>query len=179
MGELCHIRPVLVEQDRMEDRFIEGEGLDCTEISRPLDRHMVPGIYQHLAEQVEALLGAVGDQDLVRRYYEPETFFVPVRDVTPERQVSFRSRVLECGTSVLCQDRSSCPGNAIDIDKPRVRESPGKGDDLWVFGYLEDLTDERFWRLCHPRCKPVLPAGTGAGTGCRRCLLTHGSPDVI
>ena len=50
-----------------EARLVRREGLQRAEVGRRLDRDAAAGVDQHLADQVEALLRAGGDQHLRRR----------------------------------------------------------------------------------------------------------------
>ena len=61
------IQAVFIQVNRVKNRLIEREGLDCTEISRAFDCDMITGIYEHLASQVKTLLRSVRDQDFIGR----------------------------------------------------------------------------------------------------------------
>ena len=66
MVEGGNLRAPGIEGDRVEERFIQGECLDRSQVSRALYCHMVPGANQDFADKVKALLRPVGDQDLIR-----------------------------------------------------------------------------------------------------------------
>ncbi len=56
----------------------------------------------------------------------PSQFFIPVRDILAERQVSFGCRILENTSPILFQHSCSSLPDPFNIDERRVREPSGK-----------------------------------------------------
>ena len=117
--EDCEVRAVILKGHRVDDRLIEREGLDGTEIPRAFHSHVVTGIQEYLCEEVKALLRAVYDLDLICSGGNTETEPISFRDKFPEREIPVRSGVLKRCMSILLHNLAGCFINPCSIDEVR------------------------------------------------------------
>lgn len=156
----CSVRAVIVEGDRVEHWFVQGECLDRSQVPGTLDGDMVSGADQDFAGEVEALLRAVGDEDLVRRYREAQPLLIPVGNELPEREIPFRGGILQCRPPVLLQHSNRGSADPLHIDQGGTGETANKRDGLPPPGQLEDLADKGAWCFVHAGCKGIPETGT-------------------
>jgi hypothetical protein len=79
------------------------------------------------------LRGHCTRKDFIGRDRQSEPFFIPVRDILAEREVSLGCRILECISSFLLQHSCRSLPDPVDIDKRRVREPPGRKEMISGF----------------------------------------------
>jgi len=123
------VRAVIIQRYRMDDRLVQGECLDRTEIPGPFHPEMVARVEEDLCHKIQALLGPVHDLDLVSLCGDPEAAPVPVGDVLPERQVPVSRAVLEGHPPLLFDHLAGRPGEPVGVNEPGGGEPPGKRDD--------------------------------------------------
>jgi hypothetical protein len=59
-----HAHAALVERHALHPRLVRGERLKSTDVGGPFGDHDVAGVEEDLRQEVEALLGARGDDDV-------------------------------------------------------------------------------------------------------------------
>jgi len=82
-------------------------GLECTQKCRLLNGHVIARIDEDLAKEIQGLLGAVRDQDLIRVNVEP-VLGHHLRDQLAQRLIAFGRAVLKRRGSVFVQDLLRC-----------------------------------------------------------------------
>jgi len=159
-GQVLEHRAVIHQLHGAPVRPEEGKGLDGPEIAGPLDGHGRPALDEHLADHVQALLGARGDEDVLGVHGKALLLGVALGDQGPQLGVALGGGVLQGGAALFAQDRGRGLGHLLHGEEGRIGQAPGKGDDRRVGRDLEDFADERGMHAVH-----------AAGE-----LRTHGEP---
>ncbi len=134
----------------MKLRLEHGKGLDRSQVAGALDGQAVPPVEEYLPDQVEPLLRAIGDQDLLRVYCQPPVLQIPVGQVLPERQETLSGAVLQDAVAAFGEHLDGGLPDLLDGEELGIGQSPGKGDHLGVDRNFEDLPDKGFLHLSHP-----------------------------
>ena len=137
------IQSLFPEGDGLEVRLIDGERLDGTQVARLFDDQILPLVHQHLAQQIQRLLGAAGDEDVVRVDLHAVAAQVAVGDVLAQRGEPFGSGVLQRRGALLVQHVLAGLLDGLDREQMRIGQAAGEGDDLRIGGDFEDFTDKR------------------------------------
>ena len=89
------IDPVLFQRHADQPRAEGFDGIERAHKTGRLAQHHVARVAQHFSHQLDGLLGAAGDQELVERPPDP-VFLLQVRfEALPQRAVAFGCAVLE------------------------------------------------------------------------------------
>ena len=167
------LQPLLVGGDRNELRLEQRERLQRAEIRRRLDQHAAAGIDQRLAEQIERLLRARGDQHVLR-IDARRLRRVALRNPFAQLHVAFSRAVLQCRRRVVREHFDRLRAQPLDRKRVRRRQAAGERNDFRPLGDFQDLADGGAGQLLRPlRQRPrhnvsnltgVQPADCTAGT---------------
>ncbi len=116
-GQVVHQRAFVVARHAVHVGLHGREGLQGAEVGRGFHQHAASRVDEHLGHQVQALLRAGGDQDLVGRHVPGQE----IRHGLAQRQVALARGVLQRGGSVVAQHRRAGLREVID------REGLGEG----------------------------------------------------
>ena len=116
-----------------------GKRLQRTEVGGCLHQHTATGVDQHLGHQVQTLLRAGGDQDLLRIYRPGQAGCHHLY----QRAETFAGGVLQRCLGVIAQYRGT-GASKLGYRKGLGRwQATGKTDDAGLFGNLENFTNHR------------------------------------
>jgi len=119
--QLRAVQALLRQRHRPEIRAIERKALDRPDVARPLDHQAVAGIEKDLADEVQRLLRAGGDQHLVGRNLDPVPLPVARRDPLAQRRKTLGGRILERVWTALGQDVRRGLGHGLNRKGFRMR----------------------------------------------------------
>lgn len=136
------IQPLFRQGDGLEIRLIDGERLDGAKVARLFDDEILPLVHQHLAQQIQRLLGAAGDEDVVRIDGHAVTAQVAVGDELAQRGKALGGGILQRGGSLLAQHVLARLLDGLDREQMGVGQAAGEGDDLRIGGNFEDFADK-------------------------------------
>ena len=104
-----------------------AEDLHCARVRRLLDRDEVARVEQRARDQIEALLRAVDDQDVLGARLEAEAQQV-AREVLAQRRVAGRRIVLQELAPLLANDAVEHAAERVGREERAVRHAAGEGD---------------------------------------------------
>ena len=146
--------PFRVAVETGEGRLVGHEGLQRAQVGGRLDRHRRAGVDQHLADQVEPLLRAGGDQDLIGRDGQAG-LAEPGGDPFAQRQEALAGGVLQRLAAADAQYRVAGGLERLHREGVRRRQAAGHRAHPWPLGHLQNLPDDRRAHPCRPlRCRP-------------------------
>ena len=125
--EPVRARAVLPEGDGREPCAERAKHLHRSRVGRLLDGDHVARVEQGARDQVEALLGAVDDEDVVGPGLHAEAEQVP-REEPAERRVTGGGVVLEQLLALLADDRVQHPAERVRREHRAVRHAAGERD---------------------------------------------------
>src|SRR5438046_895811 len=126
--EYVHARPGGVPRHGQGLGAERAEHLEGARVRGLLDRDRVTRIEQRAGDQVEALLRAVDDQDVVGPRLEPEAQEVR-REILPERRVAARRVVLEQRRTVLADHVVQHAAERLGRAEAAVGHAAGAADE--------------------------------------------------
>src|SRR6266540_5223706 len=103
--EPVDLEPLVVDGNGDEPGLVGGEGLDGSEEGRGLGEDEIAGIQEEPADEVEGLLRARGDEDVVRRDPDAVTRHV-THEQLPQGQIPFGGAVLQGRGPMLLEDEA-------------------------------------------------------------------------
>ena len=118
--QLVDDQPLVVDPDRHHPGAVRREHVARQRVAGLLDRHHVAGGDEHPGDEVEGLLGAVGDQHLVGRGRHAPREGELARDRLTQRQVAGRVGVDPEVVSTHPQLRGHQPPPGVEREQPRV-----------------------------------------------------------
>ncbi len=121
--------------------FVGLEGLEGAEVGGVLDEDGVAGIEEDFGDEIEALLGAVGDEYLVRGDFQPDGFGEVGADPLAQGKVALGDVVLEGGWAVFGEERLGGAGGCFDGKQLGRGQAASEGDDIGGAGDFEDFAD--------------------------------------
>ena len=145
------IQPLFTQGNGLEGRLIDGEGLDGAEIARLLDDEILPLVDQHLAQQIQRLLGAAGDEDVVRIDLHAVAGQIAVGDVLAQRAkpsvAAYCRAAAPCSRSTSWQAWSmALTGNRCGLGRPPAKEMiSGLAATLRISRMKEGSTFSKRW----------------------------------
>ena len=110
----------------------------------------IPRLQERLADQVEALLGAVGDQDVRWVGRQAVLGAVSICYVLAQGQIALGGGVLKGAGAIFGQHLPGRLGDLPYREEGRIGDTPGEGDDRRILGHGEYLGDERSVDPAHP-----------------------------
>src|ERR1039457_6709731 len=136
--ELVGIDPILVRGDAANFGFVAAKAVDGPEVRRRLDGGDVAGIEHRRGEEAEGVDGAAGDHQLARSGTPPLSLGEAVGERAAKPRQAGGWGVLECDRRVAAEQRHRQISEHRDRERLRVRQAPGKGDEVSPTGELED-----------------------------------------
>ncbi len=136
------IQPFFTEGDGLEGRLIDGKRLDGTKIARLLDDEVLLLVDQYLAQQIQRLLGAAGDEDVVRVDLHAVAAQIAVGNVLAQRSEALGGGILQGGGTLLAQHVLAGLVDGLDREQVRVGQTASEGDDLRIGGNFKDFADK-------------------------------------
>src|ERR1017187_1156508 len=133
---------VFVDRDGNIFRAVHVESLQRAEISRRFHQHAISGIDKQLADQVERLLRAGSDQDVLHLRLDPVARHV-VRNQFAQGRVTLRFPVLQGGSCLLGQYLVAGFFKALDGKHIGSGQAAAKGDHSRFLDDLQQLADLR------------------------------------
>jgi hypothetical protein len=138
--EHIHLHAVGIDRRTDDIGAVEPETLDRRQEGRGLHDHLVAGGNHRLADEVQRLLAAGGDDQPVGRnggsLGPHET-----ADACAQRLVTFGGAILQHRARVAGQHRIGRHPDALGVKQRRIGETTGKADDARLAQQLEQLTD--------------------------------------
>ncbi len=134
------------------DGLMGAEGLQRPEIGRPRHQHHVAGREEQAADEVERLLRARGDEDVVdgagdaaRRHR--------LHEEPAQRRIALARRVLQRDrrTSRIAEDALGGRSDGGAREESGIGDAAGEGHDAGIVEQLEQLADRRTLRLPQAR----------------------------
>jgi hypothetical protein len=120
--------------------LVGREGLQRAEVGGRLHRDAAAGINQHLADEVEPLLRAGGDEHLLR--VDRHALFGQVRcDPFAQRRIAFAGGVLQRLARGVAQHAGGGFAHRFDREGVGRGQAAGQRDDAGALGDLQDLAD--------------------------------------
>ncbi|MPL96396.1 hypothetical protein SDC9_42574 [bioreactor metagenome] len=136
-------------------RLIGVEGAKRAQIGRPADKCGVVRVDEQLAEVIERLLRARGDQHVLGRAGDAQRRHV-ADDPAAQRQIALGLRILQRGARRLGRDGAGHGARkGLAREQRRVGDAAGKGNDLGLVQKLEQLADLRGLHSFGPRGKKI------------------------
>ena len=128
----------------METGLIEGKCLNGSEIARLLDDQVVSRVEEGFAKQIESLLRAGGDEDILDRNIEPLLSDIAVGDELAQAEITFGVGVLQYLVASLLEDIVGRLLQAFDRKELTVGQAASKRNDRIVDGDFKDFPNEGF-----------------------------------
>ena len=122
---------------------IQTKALDRGQESRAFDNHFVTGADQGFAQQVQRLLAARGDDQILRLKRMNALALHEGRQFLTKWVKTLRGTVLQGCTRLFAQGLLTGFTNALDIKQGAVGEAACKADDAGLAQELEQLPDGR------------------------------------
>ncbi|OQA38150.1 MAG: hypothetical protein BWY52_03295 [Chloroflexi bacterium ADurb.Bin325] len=135
-------QPVVVLRHRDIVGLVGVPRLQRAQIGRLLYQHPVAGVDQHLADQIQRLLSAAGDQHVARLGPDAVAGHA-VADEAAQGRVALGRPVLQGGRAVRVQQAT---GRGLALgqgEQLRRGQAAGKRDDIGLLGELQQLADDR------------------------------------
>ncbi len=126
---------VFVDRDGYIFRAINVERLQRAEISRRFHQHAIPGIDKQLADQVECLLRAGSDQDVLHLRLDLVARHV-VRNQFAQRPVTLGFPVLQGGSRLLGKHLVAGFLKSLDGENIGGRQAAAEGNHSGFLGEL-------------------------------------------
>ena len=120
---------------------IEAKALDGGQKRRAFHDHLVTGTDQGLAQQVQRLLAAGGDDEVLGCHALRALAGHELAELLTQRLVALGGAVLQRGAGLLVQRCIAGSADAVYIEHGAVGKPPGKADDAGLAQQLEELTD--------------------------------------
>ncbi len=136
------IQTLFFKGDRLEGGLVDRKGLNSAKVTRLFDDEILPLIDQHLAQQIQRLLGAAGDQDVVRIDLHAVAGQIAVGNILAQRGEAFGRRILQGGSPLFAQHILTGLIDRLDRKQVGIGQATGEGDDLRIGGNFEDFTDK-------------------------------------
>ena len=152
-------------------RAIQAKTIDRGQKRRAFDNHFVARVDQDLAQQVQSLLAAGGDDELLSAQIGHALVRHQCDQLFTQRAVALGCAVLQSRTRVLLQRGQRGLAYAIDIKQCAIRKAARKADDAGLAQQLEQFADGRGLDV-------VKPVGIrqGGGSGHLRYLQGWSKP---
>ena len=140
MLHLIHDHAILIEAHSVEARLISIPSLDRSQVGGTAGEHEVTGVNENLANQVQGLLGAIGQQDVAG--HGRDAILVHCGgQVFLERSIPLSGAVLQCLGAVLVDDVTAGFLDLAQREEVRGRQTTGEGDDVRLLGQFEQFAD--------------------------------------
>ena len=133
-----HVQTVPIQGDGQHLGVIQVEGLQSRQIAGGLHHDLVARVDHHGGEHVQRLLGAVGDDDVLRRKVQIHHLLIPLTDVAAQRLVALGAAVLQGADAALLEHLVRRLVHLADGEGHGVGQAAGKGDDAGVCGRPQD-----------------------------------------
>ena len=133
-------QPVVVERDVDHVRLVGAEHAEGAHVGRRLRHDHVTGIDEDLRDEVEGLLRAGGDDDVVGVRVDGVVAH-HLDDLLAHEDLALAGTVLECLRAVLPHDPGGELGEVVQRERVDVGHPPGEGDDLRPRGDGEQRAD--------------------------------------
>ena len=129
-SQLLAVKTVGIDGDGDDHRVKHMEGLQCHQIGGVLDQHLVARVDQRGANHGQGLLGAVGDNDILRLDAVDAHRLIALGDPGAQRGPAGGGAVLQRGHAVLLQHLFGGGLHLGDGEGDGVGKPAGKGDDV-------------------------------------------------
>ena len=121
------VEPARHHRHRQELGAEGAEHLHRARIGRLLDGHEVAGVEERARDEVEALLRAVDDEDLLGAGLEPEAQQVAGQELA-QRRIAARGIVLQQLPPLLADHAVEHPAEGVGGEEPAVRHAARERD---------------------------------------------------
>ena len=138
-GEVFDEGAFVIAGDGHHVRLHRRERLQRAEVGGRFDQDAAARVDHDLADQVERLLRAGGDQDLVGAHVPGQE----VGDRLTQRDIAFAGGVLQGRGTVVVQDGGSGFGELADREGLGRGQATREADDAGLLGHFENFTDHR------------------------------------
>jgi len=154
--------------------------LQRAEVGGSFDNEMIAGIDEDLADEIERLLRAAGDEDVFRFDDDAVARRVP-RDHLAKRAIAFGGAVLKRLGSVFLEQPAGGLLESIHREDVRRGQPAGERDEVRLVGELEEFTDRGTAHALRALRETLCPRGlhvflregvaspTPSGTLCGAC----------
>ncbi len=139
VGEDVDPEAVAVARDAEEVGTAEAQGLDGADVAGVGQRHDVARVDQGPHHELERLLGAVGDDDVVGVGAVAQRVGHP----RPQRGEAGGRRVLEGAGGIVGQHLGGGPGDVLHRERVGGGQAPGQGQHVVALGDGEQVADGR------------------------------------
>ena len=165
--DLVGQHPVVVHRHAGVLGLIGAPRLEGAQVGRPLDEQMIAGIDEDLADEIERLLRAAREEDVVGVDPHAQAAGVP-RDHLAQGPVALGGAVLQRAAAVLFEDPVARLAKLLDGKDLGRRQPTAEGNDVGLLGELQQLADggtahasyplrEAFGPACLHRTPPAAP----------------------
>ena len=128
--ERIAVDAVGVDGDRQDLGVKEVERLQCDQIGRVLDDHLVAGVEHARAHHRQHLLRAVGDDDIVGLHAGNAHRLIALGDPLAQRLIALRAAVLQRHDAVMLEHLVCRLVHLLDREGDRVRKSARERNQL-------------------------------------------------
>ena len=128
-------------------RAVQAEALDGGQEGGAFHNDLVAGADQGLAQQVQRLLAAGRDDEVVGSHVLAALAGHEACKLFAQRSMAFGGAVLQCGASLFGQCGIDGFANALHIEHGRIGEAARKTDDPRFAQQLEEFTDGRSFNV--------------------------------
>ena len=139
--QLIHLHAVAVDGRTDQIGAVKPEALDGGQKGRPLHDGLAARIDQALAQQIERLLAAGGDDQLVGGHIFGALGLHELRQLLAQRLVALGGAVLQRGPGLGGQRLVGGLADAVDVEHRAVRKAACKTDDAGLAQQLEQFAD--------------------------------------
>ena len=133
-----HVQAVAVQGDGQHLGVIQVEGLQGRQITGGLYHDLVARVDHHGGEHIQGLLGAVGDDDVLRLKVQIHHLLIALTDVPAQGFVALGPAVLQGAHAVFLENLVRRLVHFLDGEGHRVGQAAGKGDEVGVCGRPQD-----------------------------------------
>ena len=141
--QAVHLHAVAVDRRADQIGAVQAEALDRREKGRTFDDHLVARVDQRLAQQVQRLLAAGGDDQLLGRQIGHALARHERGQLLAQGVVALGRTVLQRRARLFSQGLIDRGLYALDVKHRAVGETAGEADDAGLAQQLEQFTDGR------------------------------------
>ena len=118
------------------------EGLQGRQIAGRFHHDLVARVDHHGGEHIQRLLGAVGDDDVLRRKVQIHHLLIALADIAAQRLVALGTAVLQGAYAALLEHLVRRLVHFPHGEGHGVGQAAGKGNDVGVCGRPQDAGQE-------------------------------------
>ena len=168
--QLFHDHAVLIGGDGDEVGLILLEGVDRAEIARALEHDVVARVEEELAQEVQALLAAGGDEDVAGIGVDVVLGGDALANLLAQAQVAVGGAVLHGDAALLRHHGVQSGLHVLDREELGRGQTAGEGDDVGLGGDLKQLADVGSLDVCHSVGKVYHGGSSLIFIICKSCL---------